>query len=136
MLNDGVTARLSGEIAVEPTNGAASGLLVFRTRDWSDRLIERARIDRSLFPRVIEPGTVIAAVTAAAASVGLGLFADLAEAAGALVRWECEVEPNLANRAIYDEAKARWQAAYAVQKTLVDRKITTLLWSAPGAIAD
>ena len=73
---------------------------------------------------------------AAAASVGLGLFADLAEAADALVRWEREVEPNPVHRATYDEAKARWQAAYAVQKTLVDRKITTSLWSAPGALAD
>ena len=73
---------------------------------------------------------------AAAASVGLGLFTDLAEAADALVRWEREVEPNPATRATYDEAKVRWQAAYAVQKTLVDRKITTPLWSAPGAMAD
>ena len=32
MLNDWVTARLSGEIVVEPTNGGTSGLLSFRTR--------------------------------------------------------------------------------------------------------
>ena len=73
---------------------------------------------------------------AAAAAVGVGLYADLIEAADALVRWEREVEPNPANRAVYDEAKERWQAAYAVQKTLVDRKITTPLWAAPGAMAD
>jgi autoinducer 2 (AI-2) kinase len=73
---------------------------------------------------------------AAAAAVGLGLHGDLVEAADSLVRWEREVEPNPANRAVYDEAKERWQAAYAVQKSLVDRKITTPLWSAPGALAD
>ena len=42
MLNDWVTARLTGEIVVEPTNGSTSGLLSVKTRDWSDRLIERA----------------------------------------------------------------------------------------------
>ena len=365
MLNDWVTARLTGEIVVEPTNGGTSGLLAFRTRNWSDRLIKRAGIERSMFPRVVEPGTVIGAVTAAAAgetglragtpvvagggdtqlgavglgivrpgdaavlggtfwqqiinisadrvdphmririvpaairglnqaecisffvglsirwfrdafcmeekrqaeasgrdsydlmeeqaaavppgaydvipifsdamdfsrwyhaapsflnlsldpqrankavlframeenaaivstinmervrefaaadssapvvfaagaskgklwpqiladvtgrqiripkvreatalggaaaaAVGIGLYADLASAADAMVRWEREVEPNPARGAIYDEAKERWQAAYAVQKTLVDRKITTSLWAAPGAMTD
>ena len=73
---------------------------------------------------------------AAAAAVGAGLYGDLIEAGDALVRWEREVEPNSAHRAVYDDAKARWQAAYAVQKTLVDRRITTPLWSAPGAMPD
>lgn len=72
---------------------------------------------------------------AAAAGVGVGLFRDLAEAADALVQWDRNVEPNQANRAIYDEAKERWQAAYAVQKELVDKGITTPMWSAPGALA-
>ena len=71
-----------------------------------------------------------------AAAVGIGIHADLAAAADAMVRWEREVEPNPAHRVIYDEAKERWQAAYAVQKTLVDRKITTPLWAAPGSMAD
>ena len=363
MLNDWVAARLTGEIVVEPTNGGTSGLLAFRTRDWSDRLIERAGLDRGIFPRVVEPGSVLGAVTATAAretglgagtpviagggdaqlgavgigvvrqgdaavlggtfwqqvvnisadrvdpqmrvrinpaailglnhaecisffvglsarwfrdafcveekrlaeatgrdpydlmeeqsavapagaygvipifsdamdfsrwyhaapsflnlsldperankgilframqenaaivsqinmervrefaeadfsapiifaggaskgklwpqiladvtgrriripkvreatalggaavaSVGLGRFTDFAEAADALVRWERDVEPNPAHRSTYDEAKERWLAAYAVQKSLVDRKITTPLWSAPGAL--
>jgi autoinducer 2 (AI-2) kinase len=73
---------------------------------------------------------------AAAAGVGIGLYRDLAEAAGAMVRWERSVEPNLANRAIYDDAKARWQIAYAAQKTLVDKGVTTAMWSAPGARAE
>jgi autoinducer 2 (AI-2) kinase len=70
------------------------------------------------------------------ASVGLGLFANFAEASDELVRWERDVEPNPVHRSTYDEAKARWQTAYAVQKSLVDRKITTALWSAPGALGD
>ncbi len=365
MLNDWVTGRLSGEIAVEPTNGGSSGLIALATRSWSDRLIERAGLERGLFPRVVEPGTVIGTVTpragaetglaagtpvvaggadtqlgavglgvvrsgdaavlggsfwqqiinigadqvdpemrvrispaavaglnqaecigffvglavrwfrdafcteeklaaeasgrdayalmeeqaaavppgaygvipilsdamdfsrwyhaapsflnlsldparankavlframeenaaivsainmervrefaaadsaaplvfaggaakgwlwpqiladvtgrviyipeikeatalggAAAAAVGIGLFGSLVEAADALVRWEREVEPDPAHRAVYDEARERWQAAYAVEKTLVDRGITTPLWAAPGALAE
>lgn len=73
---------------------------------------------------------------AAAAAVGLGLYGGLPDAADAMVRWEREVEPNRAHRAIYDAAAERWTAAYAVQKTLVDQKITTPMWSAPGAILD
>lgn len=72
---------------------------------------------------------------AAAAAVGVGLYGDLAEAADAMVRWEGTVDPNPANSGVYDEAKERWQAAYPVQKTLVDRGITTAMWSAPGAEA-
>ena len=73
---------------------------------------------------------------AAAASVGIGLYRNLAEAAEAMVRWERSVEPNLANRAIYDDAKARWQIAYAAQKVLVDKGVTTAMWSAPGALVE
>jgi autoinducer 2 (AI-2) kinase len=72
----------------------------------------------------------------AAAGVGIGLYRDLAEAAGAMVRWERSVEPNRANRAIYDDAKARWQVAYAAQKILVDKGVTTAMWSAPGALSE
>ena len=68
MLNDWVTARLSGEIVVEPTNGGTSGLLSLTTRDWSDALIEKAGLDRLLFPRVVESGHVIGKVTTAAAT--------------------------------------------------------------------
>jgi autoinducer 2 (AI-2) kinase len=73
---------------------------------------------------------------AAAAGVGIGLYRNLAEAAGAMVRWERSVEPNLANRAIYDDAKACWQIAYAAQKLLVDRGVTTAMWSALGALSE
>ena len=72
---------------------------------------------------------------ASAAAVGIGLFSDLVEATDAFVRWDHSVEPNLANRAVYAEAKERWQIAYAVQKGLVDQGVTTAMWSAPGAMA-
>ncbi len=67
MINDWIGARLTGEIAVEPTNGSTNGLMDLANRDWSDALIARAGLDRSMFPRVVEPGTVVGRVTAAAA---------------------------------------------------------------------
>lgn len=70
---------------------------------------------------------------AAAAATGIGQFASLAEAGRAFVDWERSVEPNLRNRETYDEARARWEIAYAAQKKLVDEKVTTSLWRAPGA---
>jgi autoinducer 2 (AI-2) kinase len=67
MINDWIGARLTGEIAVEPTNGSTNGLMDLTTRDWSDALIARAGLDRAMFPRVVEPGTVVGRVTRAAA---------------------------------------------------------------------
>ncbi len=69
---------------------------------------------------------------AAAAAVGIGQFASLGEAGAAFVRWDRTVEPDPANRAVYDEARGRWEAAYAMQRKLVDAGITTAMWRAPG----
>lgn len=69
---------------------------------------------------------------AAAAATGIGQFVDLPEAAGAFVKWERTVEPDWANRQVYEDARDRWQAAYAAQKDLVDQRITTSMWRAPG----
>lgn len=67
MINDWVAARLSGEIVVEPSNAGTSGLMDPTTRQWSDDLIARADLPRSLFPPVVEPGSEIGKVTTVAA---------------------------------------------------------------------
>jgi len=69
---------------------------------------------------------------AAAAACGIGQFASLQEAGAAFVRWDRTVEPNPANRALYDEARGRWEVAYAAQRKLVDAGVTTTMWRAPG----
>jgi autoinducer 2 (AI-2) kinase len=72
MINDWAAARLSGEIVCEPSNGGTSGLMGLASRDWDDGLLAEAGLARSLFPPVVEPGTVIGKVTAqAAAETGL-----------------------------------------------------------------
>lgn len=69
---------------------------------------------------------------AAAAATGIGQFASLQEAGSAFVKWDRTVDPNEANRGIYDEARERWEAAYAMQRKLVDAGVTTSMWRAPG----
>jgi len=81
MINDWIGAQLTGEIAVEPTNGSTNGLMYLTTRTWSNDLITRAGLERALFPRVVEPGEVVGTVTRAAADA-TGLAAGTPFVAG------------------------------------------------------
>ncbi|MFB8120108.1 rhamnulokinase family protein [Streptomyces sp. NPDC055962] len=47
---------LTGAVGAEATNASTTGLLDARTGRWSDALIERMGLERSLFPAVREPG--------------------------------------------------------------------------------
>ncbi|WP_174801288.1 autoinducer-2 kinase [Martelella limonii] len=69
---------------------------------------------------------------AAAAAVGAGLYADMAEAANAWIRWDQRFEPDAGHKQIYDEAGERWARAYELQLQLVDEGVTTAMWKAPG----
>jgi autoinducer 2 (AI-2) kinase len=72
MLGDWIVTRLSGAFVTDPSLGSSSGMFELAERDWSDRVLELCGLDRSLFPPVVEPGTVVGAVTAdAAAETGL-----------------------------------------------------------------
>jgi autoinducer 2 (AI-2) kinase len=68
MLGDWILTRLSGEFVTDPSLGSSSGMFELAERDWSDRVLNLCGLDRSLFPQVVEPGTVVGAVTAGAAS--------------------------------------------------------------------
>lgn len=67
MISDWVLARLSGEIASDPSNGGTTGLLALETRRWMPDALEKADLRSDILPAVREPGTVIGAVTGAAA---------------------------------------------------------------------
>lgn len=67
MINDWISARLTGEIVVEPSNAGTTGLMDPTARQWSDELISQADLPRGLFPDVVEPGSLIGRVTANAA---------------------------------------------------------------------
>lgn len=67
MLSDWVAYRLSGVAAMEPSNGSTSGMLSLRTRAADPDLAAMCGIRHDLLPEVAEPGTVLGAVTSAAA---------------------------------------------------------------------
>ena len=69
---------------------------------------------------------------AMAAGVGVGVYANLVEAANTLVQWQQQYDPDAQNHARYAEIKQQWQQIYAAQLALVDRGLTTSMWSAPG----
>ncbi|MEH6824028.1 MAG: autoinducer-2 kinase [Motiliproteus sp.] len=69
---------------------------------------------------------------AMAAGVGAGVYDSLAQAAGALVVWEQEFQPDRDNFARYAEIKQQWQQIYLKQLALVDEGLTTPMWKAPG----
>jgi autoinducer 2 (AI-2) kinase len=67
MLGDWILAKLSGEFVTDPSLGSSSGLFELAERDWSDMVLEMCGLDRSVFPAVVESGTVIGSVTSHAA---------------------------------------------------------------------
>jgi autoinducer-2 kinase len=72
MLGDWILTRLCGEFVTDPSLGSSSGMFELANRDWSDRVLEICGVDRSIFPPVVDPGTVVGAVSdRAAADTGL-----------------------------------------------------------------
>lgn len=69
---------------------------------------------------------------AIAAGVGCGIYDSLVSAGKNLVRWESHYQPNADNHKLYQHIKSNWQSIYAKQLSLVDDKLTTPLWRAPG----
>ncbi|MBV8257463.1 MAG: autoinducer-2 kinase [Actinobacteria bacterium] len=72
MLGDWILTKLAGVFVTDPSLGSSSGMFELADRDWSDRVLEICGLDRSVFPPVVEPGSVVGSVTAqAAAETGL-----------------------------------------------------------------
>jgi autoinducer-2 kinase len=72
MLGDWILTKLSGEFVTDPSLGSSSGMFELGERDWSDRVLQICGLDRSVFPSVVEPGTVVGSVLSrAAAETGL-----------------------------------------------------------------
>jgi autoinducer 2 (AI-2) kinase len=67
MLSDWVLYRLTGRFVTDPSSGSSSDLFDLRDRTWSAPLLELVGLDPSIMPTVLEPGSVVGAVTAAAA---------------------------------------------------------------------
>jgi len=90
MLNDWITWRLSGEQVAEHSNASESMLYDVSRRAWSDDLLRRFAIPRHLLAPLVDAGSRVGAVTAAAAAdtglpAGLPVFAGGADTESALV---------------------------------------------------
>jgi autoinducer-2 kinase len=67
MLGDWILTRLCGEFVTDPSLGSSSGMFELSERTWSERVLGLCGLERSVFPPVLDPGTIIGGVTAAAA---------------------------------------------------------------------
>jgi autoinducer 2 (AI-2) kinase len=71
-LSDWLTFQLCGEVTAERSHAASTLLFDFEMNDWAWDLIERFELPRSVFPRLLEPGTCVGALTPdAAAALGV-----------------------------------------------------------------
>ncbi|MGO1074330.1 xylulokinase [Inquilinus sp. CA228] len=68
MPKDYVNFRLTGEIAMEATEGSCSFLMNPATRDWSPAMIALLGLDAAKLPRLRSPLEILGSVTAAAAT--------------------------------------------------------------------
>ena len=66
MISDWVLTRLSGEVASDPSNGCTTGIFDLERRQFAPELARAVGLRDDIFPRVLEPGTVLGAVHRAA----------------------------------------------------------------------
>ena len=67
MLSDWVLYRLSGRFVTDPSSGSSSNLFDLSRRTWSAESLAEIGLTPGVVPEVLEPGTVVGAVTSAAA---------------------------------------------------------------------
>jgi len=81
MLGDWILTRLTGEFVTDPSLGSSSGMFALERREWSERVLEICGLDSAVFPQVVDPGTVVGAITPEAAE-GTGLPQGIPVVAG------------------------------------------------------
>jgi autoinducer 2 (AI-2) kinase len=133
MLSDWVAWRLCGIARTEPTCGSSSAMFDLATRSWSAELADLVGIDTAILPPVVEPGSAIGAVTAAAAA-GTGLREGTPVVAGG-------ADTQLALHALAAPAGRPtvvagtfWQTTAVTRQALIDpdRRLRTLCHVEPG----
>jgi len=95
---------------------------------WSQILADILNIQVEV--PVVKEATALGA--AIMAGKGVGLYADVKDAARKLVRIERIFTPNKRNKEVYETAFEKWKTAYAAQLRLSDEKVTKYMWLAPG----
>ncbi len=67
MIGDWILARLSGTIAVDPSNAGTTGIFSLEKRAWAPEMAAKIGLKSDIFPPCYESGTVIGNVTETAA---------------------------------------------------------------------
>ena len=74
MFNDWLIYKLTGVLAVEPSNGSTTGIFNLAKRTWDASIMKKVGLKADIFPPVAECGTVVGKVTAAGAqATGLAM---------------------------------------------------------------
>jgi autoinducer 2 (AI-2) kinase len=134
MLGDWILTKLSGAFVTDPSLGSSSGMFDLAERDWSDRVLEICGLDRSVFPPVVEPGTVVGTVTAEAAEQ-----TGLAEGTPAVVGG-ADTQLGLLGIGVTQPGRftvvggSFWQSTVVLDEPLIDpqARLRTLCHTVPG----
>jgi len=81
MLSDWIVYRLTGQHVTEPSCGSSSGMFTLAERRWSPSITALCGLPAAVLPPVVDPGTVVGEVSAAAAEA-TGLRAGTVVVAG------------------------------------------------------
>ncbi len=133
MISDWIAYRLSGVAVTEPSCGSSSGMFRLPARAWSEEIARISGISPAVLPEVADPGTVVGAVTPAAAEQ-TGLRAGTPVVAGG-----ADTQLGLAGAGVRKDefavlAGTFWQNTVLVDKPLIDPQIRlrTLCHVSPG----
>jgi autoinducer 2 (AI-2) kinase len=64
MFNDWLIYKLTGKLAVEPSNGSTTGIFNLQNRSWDPAIAEKCGLRTDIFPPTAESGTLIGTVNA------------------------------------------------------------------------
>jgi autoinducer-2 kinase len=134
MLGDWILTRLTGSFGTDPSLGSSSGMFDLAERDWSGRVLDLCGLERSLFPPVLEPGTVAGTVTRAAAEA-TGLRSGTPVVVGG-----ADTQLGLLGIGVTEPGRVTlvggsfWQATVVLDEPLIDpeSRLRTLCHTVPG----
>jgi autoinducer-2 kinase len=133
MLSDWIVYRLSGVQVTEPSCGSSSDMFSLADRTWSERIARICGISPAVLPEVVDPGTVVGKVTAAAAEQ-TGLRAGTPVVAGGADTQLGLLGAGVRAGEFTVLAGTFWQNTMLVDAPLIDPEIRlrTLCHATPG----
>jgi autoinducer-2 kinase len=122
MISDWIVYRLAGVQVTEPSCGSSSGMFSLANRSWSESIARACGISPAVLPEVVEPGTAVGTVTAAAAAQ-TGLRAGTPVIAGGADTQLGLLGAGVRAGEFTVLAGTFWQSTVLVDKPLIDPEI-------------